>query len=303
MNTLTLKKTLARELNDGSDAVLDPDHPFLMLGPDILISSKHGLVGVFLMNVTETRHPEDVLVRMAISRLGYPDGFKAVLMIPPGSRHQNDSDFIESMRMHFNAIFDWQSRSNLRHQLRYGIAEMPAFPSLGNLRNRAFSQAEILYSVSLDGIDDSQQTTSRSSKITWSNQFQAQAAQEGAALSWKLPIESDKQRHFRSKLYSWHDFNTASVELHPSTVVQPRLTRIGRQFFETDNVLDRGVPYRRRPALNVLFVDRLPCHRFDPHKWLRAAAFVGFTLVRRSEPDRVRNTLKKLKSNIGKIDA
>ena len=53
-------------------AVAGPDHPFLLLSPDVLVADETGLIAVLIQHAEEVRRPERLTARLILSNLALP---------------------------------------------------------------------------------------------------------------------------------------------------------------------------------------------------------------------------------------
>ncbi len=63
---------VADRLRDEADAVINPDHPLLLSGPDALFATDGHLVAVIVASLGEARHPLEFELRAAWTRLALP---------------------------------------------------------------------------------------------------------------------------------------------------------------------------------------------------------------------------------------
>jgi hypothetical protein len=77
------KRDLIRRLSDEFLVALQPDHPYLLFTPDLLVSNYNNLIGIFFPDNFELQGGFDYLLsRMVLSRLALPSKkFYCVLLI------------------------------------------------------------------------------------------------------------------------------------------------------------------------------------------------------------------------------
>lgn len=297
MKTNQLKIDVAHQLSQRGDVVSNPDHPFLFSGPDLLLAVGKMLWGVFLIHVSEYRRLDDLLVRMALSRLAYHEHYRTALVIPidaPIDPAHGVSLFLER---HFDSVFHWPSKRLPLGDVR-GEAVSGGPHRLKEFRQKTYAQAEVIYSESVDDIEYEPAPTSQRDTLA---SMELVPVREQTRPWANLIPGSVRTSHNMFALGSLEGFRVAKVNLRASSEVHPRITRYGRVFFELDHSLDNGIPKRTRPALNALLVNRIPIYRGDPTKWLRASAFAGVFLLRVSDDHRVSNKLQRLRMRLGSI--
>ncbi|HEX9990401.1 MAG TPA: hypothetical protein VGE45_18225 [Chloroflexia bacterium] len=72
MRANEIAASVGKFLRDDYTVAVSPDHPRLFVAPDILVGYRGRLAAVFIPKVTELNSVDDLLVRLAISRLALP---------------------------------------------------------------------------------------------------------------------------------------------------------------------------------------------------------------------------------------
>lgn len=297
MNVSQSMNTIATMLEDDFEVVQNPDHPFLFLGPDLLVGTRDHIVGIFLVHYDELTHPEELLARMAMSRIGYPDNFQAVLIF-----HQSlgdDDPFNKSVRSQFDAVVDSSSVSTIKKRLRDGIISSINTQSLPVQRQSTFDQADVLYSESLKDMAHSTELPEAPVELAGVPELTQASIDLHPWLKASSSIRRAHQSFFQ--IFEFGEVRVASISLQQRSQVRRKLTRFGRRMFTADHYLDNGIPYRHRQSNNVLFVDKRPKHRYDPDKWIRASAFAGFAMFQLADKDHVTDKLERLKKGMRSV--
>ena len=289
MTVNQFRKQIFPVLADQFAVVSRPDHPFLLFGPDMLVGSAGSAHGLFFLHSVEARRLDDLLSRVALSRLAYPSTFSAVLILRPGDPTGLDS----SLDRHFDRIMRWENdRTKLVRTL--GDLQNPDIQIPDDARTAAFARAQIYYSESIE------QEFSHGS-VNFNLKLQRLALQDSNLMETKRPwayLVKQRTRRTRSPHKLWHSMRVATANLEANDDIYPLLTRTGQLFFNLDFTLSNGVPYPKNSGRpNALLVNKLPIHRSDPTKWLRGAAFSGYAIIDLAD-DNVEEKLHQIEKRI-----
>jgi hypothetical protein len=97
MTRQELKQAVLRGLPPDADAVVSPDHPLLLHGPDV-IAAIHGTLIAYFISLRGAREIAAILPKVMLSRLAFPPGAACVLVLGEPITPSNDlSVFFEEI--------------------------------------------------------------------------------------------------------------------------------------------------------------------------------------------------------------
>ncbi len=97
MTRQELKQAVLRGLPPDADAVVSPDHPLLLHGPDV-IAALHGTLTAYFISLRGAREIAGILPKVMLSRLAFPPGAACVLVLGEPITLSNDlSVFFEEI--------------------------------------------------------------------------------------------------------------------------------------------------------------------------------------------------------------
>ncbi len=233
---------------DGGIGVVWPDHPHLMLAPDVLLAHDGRLVAVFVPTKSELRKPSDVARRLAISRLALPPNLRTALV--------GDAATVESLRRDFDLVL--LDRSSTAEALREFVvsSDEPTNPIPLEIRDKVWSR---YWNIVSGTVDD------RTSNFGPDDEH---AGRAGPA-PWNVELLDG--------------FLMLNLQDAPTQgAAHARLRRAVTYGFDRDFAIDNGVPYpvHALPVHNVAGSSILERNAFDMTKPRRAAAFAGWSFDR-----------------------
>lgn len=289
--------------------VLRPDVPNLLRGPDLIIGGEGRLFAIFKFQAAEQQSPDRLLVRLALARLALPRHALCVLLW----RSERADGETAAIATHFHSMISEDSPAVLvDHVLNSDVGKRTQ-QTLGDIQGRQYQRAAAVMSLSSNWL--------REAFPGWPSEETSQA-REGLVRDGdrvtpgmvRVPIDLFEAIHPST----WERFQTVrarswfrGTETVFPTLVEHEDVILGaasgarlsthlahfneRLLLRTAN-LDSGVPYPHTVTQNLLVVDRVPTHRFDPMKAIRAACFAGWSLIGPPQLARLDQTLEQLRT-------
>ena len=289
--------------------VLRPDVPNLLRGPDLIIGGEGRLFAIFKFQAAEQQSPDRLLVRLALARLALPRHTLCVLLWRP-ERTDGENAAIAT---HFHSTISDDSPAVLvDHVLNSDVGtRTQRIP--GDIQGRQYKRAAALMSLSSNWLREA--FPGRLSEET--SQAHERLVQDGDLVAPRMvrspsdlleAIHPSTREHYRPvRTRSWFRgtetvFRTL-VE-HENVILgaasgarlTARLARFNERLLLRTADLDSGVPYPRPMTQNLLVVDRVPKHRLDPMKAIRAACFAGWSPIGPPQLARLDRTLEQLRA-------
>lgn len=266
------KRDLIRRLSEEFLVALQPDHPYLLFTPDLLVSNYSNLIGIFFPDNFELQGGFDYLLsRMVLSRLALPSkNFYCVLVI-----NSNDNQLPEKAANNFHKIVNIDEYD----ELRKFINQPPTRRSgdIHEVKNNFFQRFEIIYEESYK-IWESDRCGKDPFKILKELKERAQG-QPVSIQSWAERREESKD--IRSTYLEYSGRKVIETLKCSSPSYEAKLRNLYKDGLLLCYSLDNGVPYlKSRATTNVLIVDELPILEYDPFKLIRTTAFAGWSMVK-----------------------
>jgi hypothetical protein len=120
-------------------AVANPDHPFLLEGPDILAANEGRLLCVFAPSKMEKVLPEKLISRLVLSRIALPAHAAFAL--------SSDDGLASSIVSHFDAIVDIKKIKELKSFLNSYKPKPSTVQYLMHYKKKAFRDSSIIQSA------------------------------------------------------------------------------------------------------------------------------------------------------------
>jgi hypothetical protein len=266
----------------------DPDHPDLLVGPDLLAGRAGDLLAVFVPRPVEYARPERLLGRLALSRLALPDHLRSVAVYPAGGAARGFDP--SALAPHVQAVVGWSGSEPIGEALR-PRGDFPTYPIPDLVRRIVFERSAYLYSLTLThhhraprpfpaggpggaGLDGAGQAHGAPDAGT-RDAFSADLVEKLAAAGARVRLVG------RVAVVD----ATVSPARDLETLLEPLVAVSTLAEFS----LDAGVPYLHEPLAGLLVGRDLRASSADPTKPFRAAAFAGWAIVDADEPgvDRV----------------
>ena len=267
------KRDLIRRLSDEFLVALQPDHPYLLFTPDLLVSNYNNLIGIFFPDNFELQGGFDYLLsRMVLSRLALPSkNFYCVLVL-----NSDDNQLPEQAANNFDKIVNSDDYDDLRE-----FINQPPTRRIGDIhevKNKFFQRFEIIYEESYKIWE-----SDRCGKDPFKILKELKERDQGQP----VPIQSWAERREESK-----DIRSTYLEYSGRKVIETlkcsspsyeaKLQNLYKDGLLLCYSLDNGVPSfkKSRATTNVLIVDDLPILEYDPFKLIRTTAFAGWSMVK-----------------------
>jgi hypothetical protein len=266
------KRDLIRRLSDEFLVALQPDHPYLLFTPDLLVSNYSNLIGIFFPDNFELQGGFDYLLsRMVLSRLALPSkNFYCVLVI-----NSDDNKLPEKAAYNFHKIVNIDEYDELRE-----FINQPPTRRIGDIhevKNKFFQRFEIIYEESYK-IWESDRCGKDPFKILKELKETSQG-QPVSIQSWAERREESKD--IRSTYLEYSRRKVIETLKCSSPSYEAKLRNLYKDGLLLCYSLDNGVPYlKSRSTTNVLIVDELPILEYDPFKLIRTTAFAGWSMVK-----------------------
>jgi hypothetical protein len=272
------KRELIRRLSDEFLVVLQPDHPYLLFTPDLLVSNYNNLIGIFFPDNFELQGGFDYLLsRMVLSRLALPSkNFYCVLVI-----NSDDNQFPEKAADNFHKIVNLDEYDELVEFINQ--PQTRRISNIHEVKNRFFQRFEIIYEESYK-IWESDRWGKDPFKIL-KELKERDRGQPVSIQSWAERGEESKD--IRSTYLEFSGRKVIETLKCSSPSYEAKLRNLYKDGLLLCYSLDNGVPYylKSRATTNVLIVDELPILEYDPFKLIRTTAFAGWSMVKVSSLD------------------
>ena len=279
----SIAKSLANKDNRLIVAV-EPDHPLLFSGPDLLAGWDGRLATLYLPKVRELRKPDLLLARLAIARLALPATMRAALLIG----NLEGSELLGGLvHRDFDEVIDINEQpSVVRFVLDRQNRRSEDISTLQNIKRGAIARFETLYSFSYEQFLDGKRGASKAEIIESFPGIRSLSdplSWTGRAGTSKLP-----------QLYQAEDATVSFLQLGKrSTLEKMRPFCIASLMLNYS--LDSGIPYPRSYTLNMMFSETVPVSQFDPLKPIRAAAFAGWAVSTVESGEEAQRQIDELK--------
>ena len=310
MNIEATHRALVELLPEHYVVVLRPDVPNLLRGPDLVIGGEGRLFAIFKFQAAEQRSPDRLLVRLALTRLALPRHTLCVLL---WRSERADGETAAIIATHFHSLISEDSPAVLVDHLLTSDIGRRTQQDLGDIQGRQYQRAAAMMSLSTDWL--------REAFPGWpseeASQTREQPVPDGDRVApgmVRVPgdlveaIHSSTGKHYQPvRAHSWFRGTETVFRIlveHEDVILgaasgarlTARLARFNERLLLRTATLDNGVPYRHTVTQNLLFVDRVPIHRFDPMKAIRAACFAGWSLIGPPQLARLDRTLEQLRA-------
>lgn len=289
--------------------VLRPDVPNLLRGPDLIIGGEGRLFAIFKFQAAEQQSPDRLLVRLALARLALPRHTRCVLLWRP-ERADGET---EAIATHFHSMISEDSPAVLADHVLNSDVGRRTQQTLGDIQGRQYQRAAAVMSLSSDwlreafpGRPSDETSQAREGLVRAGDRITPGIVRVPSNL-FEVIDASTRERFQTVRARSWFRgtetvFRTL-VE-HEDVILgeasgarlTTRLAHFNERLLLRTANLDSGVPYPRTVTQNLLVVDRVPTHRFDPMKAIRAACFAGWSLIGPPQLARLDRTLEQLRA-------
>ena len=234
---------LARAIVDslaGLPAVAGPDHPFLLLSPDVLLADEQGLIAVLIQHSDEVRRPERLTARLILSNLALPARTRFVAV-------QRDEGIAGQ---DFDLVIDGEaSAQQISARLRTVISDRAITPR--EVYSEVIRRAERIATDPLEALELDSETQHEITVNDLTNHSAGPAAHR---------TSSSRGQTLASQLRTVFAQSTVGDFSLDSGAVYPARSRLPVH----------AISVEENPAES---------RTFDPFKLVRAAAFAGWAVV------------------------
>ncbi|WP_224961808.1 hypothetical protein [Geomonas subterranea] len=244
------------------DIAVNPDHPYLLSPPDLLLGRNGKLLAVYEPHREELSEPNSLLARLALSRLALPAHCQHILVV------DEDGTSLGSVDNSFDKVIE----SVDTRKIPTIIEDRTRLDSaiLREVKETHFLRFQVLYESSLLQFNRSHFKKNCDQPEIAPYPRRRFEAQDKVYLSDWL---HDGRRRRPSRLFSKADWGVYSALEKTPEARQLRALCLGSVRLITD--LDNGIPFSRIDEANLLITDCLHLNRFDPLKPIRGTAFSG----------------------------
>ena len=281
MNRRLITESLVRVIGKQYTVSISPDLPHLIDGPDLLLAREGKLCAVFIPRVAESKNPDILLFRLALSRLGLPDHVTSALVV---NNENVAKKYLNQIAWHFDRAF---SNDDFEELGSFVSDFQQSRPLPANVRKLTLARSLKLFDMSMkqhlvktDGVAPQKLIE----ELRHKGDFKP-----ARVTSWSKIDKSQRRKIFQVPflLSSDHQLVAAASFKNKRSPI-PKLRTLSRLSMLVEYDLDYGVPQIINPTTNVLLVDEIPTGRFDPLKPLRAIAFAGWSVTQAKNVNDVR---------------
>lgn len=258
---------LDKELSGRFRVAIRPDHPLILGGPDLLAGGRGSLCAIFVQKHGEQERPNDLLTRLANTRLALPSHTVCYVMKSPTVALEPQ---MPSFADNFDGVFEFGDVSGVFNALTQSSPK--ARPDLTKIRKVAFQRATVLFKSALQVEKEAKLSSSRLNVL---NEFRDKAnAKPLSVPSWRTMQTRHSQKFIEGKGVVATLANFADKP--PVRSVLQHIFDIGLRI---DYSLDNGIPYPHFRTVNTILVDEIPHIPNDPLKPMRCASFLGWIMI------------------------
>ena len=269
--------------------VVKPDHPLLLVSPDILASKNGNLAAIFVLKADETQSPDKLLVRLALARLALPRHTRCILISDPLEPLLDDG-----LGSHFHKVFYTGNTKDLAAFIMDPLPNSRVKPIPIDIRRRTFQRFDALYAESEEH-----------ASIETENQESAPIPFEDELHNFPS-IDIRSWTGQQSPFYHYPTIrNSDSILLAQFELGRGKALNKVRAYCNASCLLDYsfdgGIPYPREDsfwAAKILVVTNTPISRADPLKYIRAAAFAGWSFAQVRSVQDIHRIGKSIKARL-----
>jgi hypothetical protein len=241
-----LFQDLARKLPSGFIISRNPDHPFLLQGPDLLIGGQGKITAIFLPSAAERRNEQRLRARYALNRVALPAHTKCLLVV------DGKDEVFSGLFPVFDEVFHWEERMTLLAVLNTDSKRtVPRETSIAAQKqfSNAIAVTELMQRIDRSGFEGD-----------FPPVIKGRPRKE---VDWIEGVEVAYMRGGR--------FNAAVAT---DLIIERANREIG---------LDAGIPYYHNTKPSIAVVPDWPIYPSDPLKVVRAAGFAGWSIMTQDE--------------------
>lgn len=307
MNIEATYRALLELLPEHFVVVLRPDVPNLLRGPDLIIGGEGRLFAIFQFQAAEQRSPDRLLARLALARLALPRHTLCVLLW----RWERADGKTAAIATHFHSVITEDSPAVLVDHLLSSEIAGRAQPIPGELQGHQYQRATAVMRLSTTWLREafpgwlSEETPQTLERLLQDGNRVAPPTLRRPSDLFEAIHPSARKRFQTVRARSWYRGTRTTYPTlveHDGVILgaasgarlTTRIALFNERLLLRTASLDNGVPYPRITTRNLLVVDRVPEHRLDALKAIRAACFAGWSLVGPPQLDRLNRSLEQL---------
>ncbi len=289
--------------------VLRPDVPNLLRGPDLIIGGEGRLFAIFKFQAAEQQSPDRLLVRLALARLALPRHTLCVLLW----RSERADGETAAIATHFHSMISEDSPAVLvDHVLNSDVGKRTQ-QTPGDIQGRQYQRAAAVMNLSSNWLREafpgwpSDETSQAREGLVRDGDRVTPGIVRVPSDRFEVMDPTTRERFQTVRARSWFrgtetvfrtlvEHEDVILGVASGARLTTRLAHFNERLLLRTANLDSGVPYPRTVTQNLLVVDRVPTHRFDPMKAIRAACFAGWSLIGPPQLARLDQTLEQLRA-------
>lgn len=261
-----IHNSLKKNLSGDFLIIKDPDHPYLISPPEILLAAPERLLAIFIIKSFEASSPYRLISRLVASKLALPQSTLCILV--------SSTKSILSDHQIENSFDDVLEESEILHYCHKFVEKRPIKrwkPVPTEIRQNHFLRTNIL-------LDESQKHLKQ--KKTKENIDQVFNSLIENYNYHRIVKTMENQNLFHSKSFYRHNLHNISYAYvkqrkgRSLKLAHRSLFSIGMRY-----VIDNGIPCPHEHGFSLLLVDDFPSSKYDVWKYVRSAAFCGLTLI------------------------
>lgn len=288
MQRTQVLQQVVKFLGDTFVVSIEPDLPHLLNAPDVLVGSSGRLGALFLPKLSELRSVEQLAVRLALSRLALPRHAKCLLVIDPD--RPNDA-VLKQMERDFHYIIEARDSRRIRSILSENHANDKVEVVPDKIRAQVFLRSSILFDEAIKRYRYREK--GRLASEVLAEALIRQGYYPAPLNSWSSSDRSQRRRKEKSILQRGSIILSGEQRKDKRSVIE-ELREYTIFSTEVDFNLDQGIPYPNNNTFatttKFFLSDNVPVNRYDPEKYIRAAAFAGVMITRADSLDDIEYT-------------
>lgn len=274
-------KELKQLLPEDVLLVESPDHPFAFDGPDYLLSSREGLVGLFVLRKNESNNLIKMTSRVRNSIIAYPALMKTVFLFDPGvSIRINLNKFLST---HFNEVMEHRDLRKISLFLKDRKPES----RLKDIKHQQSKLFKLQSVIQRDNIEYIKLNDFREKDVNFLN------GKVPKAKFWNNSLE--KEIVVRSNVFDFQGQVVGSKKLSPKVSDLKELIPFYDYVLNSEFDFSEGIPFINYLSRKALNVSDVPSLKSDSLKPVRIASLFGWHLVNSSHIDIVLERISKYK--------
>lgn len=274
-----------RYLRDNYVVSVEPDLPHLLVGPDLLVGGNERLIAVFTPKTSELRRPDELIVRLTLSRLALPKHARCILVVDH-ERHRET--FISQLSQSFDRTIEVRELPSIRRIV--GDSNSSNIATIPNqVRQQVFARSNLLFEEASARLQVQPNRISAREALA-----EADLPPEERVVERLRGLQSGDRR--RQNGFEFITAQRGSILLSRQRTQNRRsLGNDLRQIFvssvQMDYNLDQGVPYLNGNNFyrfaKLFIANVIPTYRQDPEKYIRCAAFAGILVIQANSMNEV----------------